>query len=170
MVVKTSSVQHAHQLSKARKVDTDQNMHRLYVLEPHLSVTGGYAGHRHSLRSSDIGPFFVEVLREMIKQGLTIDPSVLNFIKACHKCSSNNMDTRLIKWKKCLAKDIMKSQSLIVAGYRQPPWIHALAMAVNTSIGSLNHSVFVTHRNRPVNLCSWNGLYHALQKNLTHWW
>ena len=163
MGVEINNVQHANQLSKGREVDTNQNMNRLYVLEPHLSVTGGYADHRYSLRSSDIGPFFVELVREMLKQNLSIDPKVLDFINACHACSSQNMNTRLNKWKTCLAKDLMESKSLIVAGYRQPPWVHALAMAINISIGSLNHSVYVTQRNRPVNLCAWDGLHRALQ-------
>ena len=55
------------------------------MLEPQMSLTGGYADHRHSMRSADIGPFFVEIVKEMINQGLSVDPHVSTFLKACKK-------------------------------------------------------------------------------------
>ncbi len=121
----------ARGFAAGRKVASpDGDMNRLYVVESALSITGSVADHRLRLRSRDIPAFAAELARELGVETGQADIEA-NWSEA--------VGAKL----KVLAADLAASAggTLIVAGRRQPPAVHALALAMNQTLGSLGKTV-----------------------------
>ena len=117
---------------------------RLYVVEPRFSLTGTMADHRLRLRSGSIGPFLLELARQI----RTAKPSAdLNTLL------SQSPDLALPEgvdpaWIRECATDLVAhgKQSLILVGRRLPVSLQALALALNAALGSVGSTLIVQPR------------------------
>ena len=107
-------------------------MNRLYVVESTPSNTGAMADHRLPVRSSDI---------EGICSG-SRRPTGCGF----RPIASDAPPRVPVGWLDALARDLHRHHgtSLIVAGASQPPFVHALAHALNDLLGNTNQTVVYT--------------------------
>src|SRR6267142_1195731 len=107
---------------------TNDEMNRLYVVEPTPSVTGSAADHRLPLRSSEIELFARAVASKLGLGGsATLSPADEKFAEA-------------------IANDLQKNRgaSLVVAGEQQTAEVHALAHAINAALGNVGATVYYT--------------------------
>ncbi|MBU0984941.1 MAG: TAT-variant-translocated molybdopterin oxidoreductase [candidate division Zixibacteria bacterium] len=129
----SEAVTAARGFSDGRRMDDLQDeMNRLYVVEPAFTLTGGMADHRLRLPASHVGVFAVALAGELAKRGLSIGtvPSV----------SSPIPDTG---WITALAADLIKAgnNALVVAGRRQPQWVHEIVLLINNALGAVGTTV-----------------------------
>lgn len=112
--------------------DSNKTMNRLYAVENAFSITGGMADHRLRVRSGEIGEFAIALAQILKQLGLMLgdipDHNNQNFDK---------------KWLGALARDLIKSRgkSLLVAGSRQPEWVHELVFTLNDALGNLGQTI-----------------------------
>jgi len=126
-----ASLRYARQFSMRRRVDDpNSEMNRLYVVEPMPTPTGAKADHRLPLRSADIGEFAWALATGL---GIAQGPK-----------QGENGD--VYKWIGAIARDLQRNKGacLVIAGEQQPPLVHALAHAMNASLGNLGKTVFYT--------------------------
>jgi MoCo/4Fe-4S cofactor protein with predicted Tat translocation signal len=126
------SVIYARDFAKKRNPDSG-TMSRLYVVESTPSSTGAKADHRLPLRASEIEGF-ARALAAKLGAGVgggTLSPDQQKYVTA-------------------LASDLQnhKGSCVVIAGDHQPPAVHALAHALNQSLGSVGRTVVYTE---PVN-------------------
>jgi MoCo/4Fe-4S cofactor protein with predicted Tat translocation signal len=122
-------IAYAKQFARRRKLDgQNDTLNRLYVVEPTPSVTGSNADHRLPLRASD-----VELFARALAGKLGIGPDA--------KLSGD-----VEKWLDTVAKDLQSERgaSLVVAGEHQPATVHALAHAINASLGNVGTTLYYT--------------------------
>ncbi len=114
----------------ARRIPDDEGkaMNRLYVLESVPSVTGAVADHRWPVRACD-----VEALAHSIAHELGV-PGV---------APATTPSSVPPPWLKALVKDLRQQSgsSLVIAGERQPPQVHALVHAMNHALGNIGATV-----------------------------
>jgi MoCo/4Fe-4S cofactor protein with predicted Tat translocation signal len=125
------SLRYARQFAARRRVRGGQTaMNRLYVVEPMPTPTGSKADHRLPLRAADI-EVFAGALTTAVGTGR--GPKM-----------GENHD--VYKWVSEIGKDLVRSKgaSLVIAGEHQPPEVHALAHAMNVSLGNVGKTVFYT--------------------------
>jgi len=122
------SVEYGREFAKRRKVEKPTDtMNRLYVVESTYTVTGTMADHRLRLPASQIGAFLLAVARELqttLKLNLpTLPDPGMAFPE---------------KWVKAVANDLAQhwNKAFVIVGHRQPAWVHALAHAVNSTLGA----------------------------------
>jgi molybdopterin-containing oxidoreductase family iron-sulfur binding subunit len=103
-------------------------MNRLYVVEPTPSVTGATADHRLPLRAAEV-ELFARALAGKLGLGTSADLSPASE-----------------KWLDAVAKDLQahKGASLVVAGEQQSAEVHALAHAMNASLGNVGATLHYT--------------------------
>ncbi len=122
-------IRYAREFSRRRKLNgpTD-TMNRLYVVEPTPSVTGATADHRLPLRASEVEIFARALAAKLGLGGFAAPPSMAD------------------KWLDAVAKDLQKHKgaSLVVAGEHQPAEVHALAHAINDSLGNNGKTLYYT--------------------------
>jgi molybdopterin-containing oxidoreductase family iron-sulfur binding subunit len=113
--------------------DPGPDMNRLYVVEPSLTGTGSMADHRLRVRGSDIPSFTAALIA-----ALSRDTPALAPLAALPKGASFDS-----KWVMAVAHDLQRwrGQTLVVAGRRQPPVVHALAAAINDALGNVGQTV-----------------------------
>ena len=127
---------------RTRKPSDSTN--RLYVVEPRFSLTGTMADHRLRLRSGSVGPFLLELARQI----RTAKPSAdLNTLL------SQSPDLALPEgvdpaWIRECAADLVAhgKQSLILVGRRLPVSLQALALALNATLGAVGSTLIVQPR------------------------
>ncbi len=122
-------IAYAKQFARRRKLEgTNDSLNRLYVVEPTPSVTGSNADHRLPLRSSDM-----ELFTRALAGKLGIGPVVA-------------LQGEAEKWLETVAKDLQASHgaSLVIAGEYQPAVVHALAHAINASLGNVGTTLYYT--------------------------
>jgi molybdopterin-containing oxidoreductase family iron-sulfur binding subunit len=108
-------------------------MNRLYVAEAPFTVTGGAADHRLRMRSAEVAGFGRAVAAELAaRHGLA----------ALAPLGAPASGERA-KAAAAIAKDLAgaRGRSLVVAGPRQPPAVHALAAAMNEALGNAGKTV-----------------------------
>ena len=135
MGVDATAVGNAVAFAKTRDADAsalgkdDAFMSRLYVIESQHTVTGAAADHRMSVQSSQIGGFLAALVAAIDgrKKGGEVDGSL-------------PYRQRLLT---AMAQDIVDNaaESLIVAGERQPPEVHAAVHALNNKLGNAGNTV-----------------------------
>jgi len=111
-------------------------LNRLYVAEGGYSVTGGNADHRFRMRSAEVLGFARAVAAELAgHHGLASLAPLGAPARGPHA-----------KAAAAVAADLARSRgrSLVLAGGTQPPWVHALAAAMNEALGNAGKTV--THR------------------------
>jgi MoCo/4Fe-4S cofactor protein with predicted Tat translocation signal len=126
------SVRYTSDFSSARRVaDQQDDMNRLYVVEPNLSVTGMMADHRVRSAGGEVRLFLGTLAGVLAGRGLNAGFSI---------DAGNKFDRRVIE---ALADDLTshRGQSLILAGRRQPPVVHHMVMLLNQALGNLGTTV-----------------------------
>jgi molybdopterin-containing oxidoreductase family iron-sulfur binding subunit len=103
----------------------DDGMNRLYVVESMMSLTGGNADHRLRVKPSEVVQVAAAVAAELGVSGVA-SPS------GAHSA-----------WAAAVAKDLKEAGkgAVVVAGYAQPPAVHALAAAINSVLGAIGSTV-----------------------------
>jgi len=125
------SLRYSRQFAARRRVQGDQKtMSRLYVAEPMPTPTGSKADHRLPLRAGDLEEFAWALATAV---GAANGPK-----------TGENAD--IYKWIGPIARDLQshKGSSLVIAGEYQPPMVHALAHAMNASLGNVGKTVLYT--------------------------
>ncbi len=120
------AVHYAREFSRRRRPDAAMN--RLYVVEPAPSVTGASADHRLPLSSAAI---------EAFAQSLAAAVGVAG--AASTLVAPGN-------WVRAVAADLAahRGSSLVIAGEHQPASVHALAHAINATLGNAGRTVVYT--------------------------
>jgi MoCo/4Fe-4S cofactor protein with predicted Tat translocation signal len=122
-------VAYARQFAQRRNLSgSNDTMNRLYVIEPTPSVTGSSSDHRLPVRSSDV-ELFARALAGKLGIG-----------------SGASLSGEAAKWVDVIAADLQKQRgaSLVVAGEYQPASVHALAHAINASLGNVSNTLYYT--------------------------
>jgi len=122
-------IAYAKQFARRRKLEgTNDSLNRLYVVEPTPSVTGSNADHRLPVRASDM-----ELFARALAGTLGIGPAV-------------PLQGDAEKWLETVAKDLQSEHgnSLVIAGEYQPAVVHALAHAINASLGNVGTTLYYT--------------------------
>lgn len=124
-------------------VDHPESMNRLYVVESNMTLTGTNADHRLRLPASSVTAVAAAVATavapndatlQSLSQNLPLPPSV---------------DP---KWIAECAKDLAahRGASVVLAGHRQPPAVHALAALINEALGNVGQTVLYLDDPAPV--------------------
>lgn len=104
-------------------------MSRLYVIEPTPTLTGAMADHRLPLSSAELGQF-LRWLATRLGVSLPVPGS---------EAEQRLPGEPLVGWIDAIATELERHRrsSLIVVGRSQPPWMHALAAALNHGLGNV---------------------------------
>jgi MoCo/4Fe-4S cofactor protein with predicted Tat translocation signal len=126
-----ADLRYTHDFISRRRVREGQSaMNRLYVAEHAPSVTGSMADHRLRLQSGQIRHFALAVA---VGLGIVKGPTPpLPGVEG--------------KFLDALIQDLRKhpGSSIVVAGERQPPVVHALAHAINHALNNVGNTVIYT--------------------------
>jgi MoCo/4Fe-4S cofactor protein with predicted Tat translocation signal len=111
---------------RVRKEKRDTN--RLYVVEPTPSPTGTIADHRLPVRASQI-----ESVARAVAQALSV----------AGVAAGAPLSEAEQKYVAALVKDLQaaRGKSIVIAGDGQPPVVHALAYAINQTLGNVGATV-----------------------------
>jgi molybdopterin-containing oxidoreductase family iron-sulfur binding subunit len=126
-------VRYTRDFSSRRALDTPAaNPNRLYVVESMTTSTGAMADHRKPVRASEIGGFAQRLAAEVGVASANGDAANSQSISA--------------DWTRAVARDLRqhRGSSLVIAGEEQPPYVHALAHAMNASLGNVGKTVYYT--------------------------
>jgi MoCo/4Fe-4S cofactor protein with predicted Tat translocation signal len=109
-------------MARRRVSESNREMNRLYVIETTPSNTGAIADHTWTVKPSQMEG----LMRELAAQGAQGPGSV--------------------PWIEPLRRDLQQHNgaSIVIAGDGQPPVVHALAHAMNQSLGNVGKTVFYT--------------------------
>lgn len=138
--IEGDTVRQARAFAKGRKVQSPSDqMSRLYVVEPFMTITGGAADHRLSLPSSEVASFAYALVAELMARGVTLPNGAQSVLPAIQSASRQ----RYGKWIPALASDLLaqRGASLIMVGERQPPVVHALGHLLNSMLGNVETTV-----------------------------
>ena len=116
--------------NRRRGLGNQAEMNRLYMVESTLSTAGGFADHRLPLQAAQ-----VEAFTRALAAALDLEvasPAELPFVPQ--------------GWIEAVVADLQANRgtSLILAGPQQPPAVHALAHAINQSLGNIGQTVIFT--------------------------
>jgi molybdopterin-containing oxidoreductase family iron-sulfur binding subunit len=140
------SLRYARDYAAKRRISGDKTeMNRLYVIESTPTTTGANADHRWSFRSSEILSIVRDIANSLgIKEGtpdrgFNPDPAIPDDFR-------QREGTTLMRWLHALPRDLRNHEgsSVVIAGADQPSPIHALAHAMNASLGNVGKTVFYT--------------------------
>jgi molybdopterin-containing oxidoreductase family iron-sulfur binding subunit len=123
----SESVRNARGFSQGRRVEsTDDAMSRLYAVESTYTLTGAAADHRLRMKSGAVAGFAAALAREL-------------GVAAPASDAPAGFEGRL----RTIAADLRAAgdAALVIAGRRQPPAVHALALAINQALGALGTTV-----------------------------
>ncbi len=135
-------ISHSRGFAARRRVDTPKDaMSRLYVVESTYTVTGTMADHRLRLPSALVGGFLIAVAKELtsahkdrLKKPSAVPPQLGGL------ATPTGLNET---WVKAVAKDLAANagKGVVVVGYRQPGWVHALGHVVNDVLGNTETGV-----------------------------
>jgi molybdopterin-containing oxidoreductase family iron-sulfur binding subunit len=123
----TRHIEHARAFADRRRMtDEHAGMNRLYLVEPTLSQTALMADHRYVVPAAQVGAFGAAVANAC---GLGVSVP-----------SMEGIDTAAVAM---IARELLAAPGrlLVIAGRRQPPAVHALAVLMNTALGAGMHTV-----------------------------
>ena len=105
--------------------EENKEINRLYSIETTMSLTGAKADHRIAVKPSQV-------------------PEIAKAIaKALGVAGANSTYTDNAQWIAAMAKDLTanKGKSIVIAGAHQPPVVHAIAHAINATLGNVGQTV-----------------------------
>jgi molybdopterin-containing oxidoreductase family iron-sulfur binding subunit len=122
------------QFSRRRHVNSEEDLdhvNRLYVVESQYSITGMNADHRLRMKNGEIAKFAADLA---------------GALGALPGAAPPSPGDKRGKFLAALAADLKASggESLVVAGPRQAPVVHALAHLINQALGSFGKTVTFT--------------------------
>jgi MoCo/4Fe-4S cofactor protein with predicted Tat translocation signal len=122
------NVRYIRDFAKRRDPDSSK-MSRLYVVESTTSATGAKADHRLPMRASEIGQV-AELLEKFVEEGHPSDV----------------FSSKGEKFAAAVANDLRahRGSSVVIAGDHQPDGVHAIAHAINQTLGNVGKTVFYT--------------------------
>jgi MoCo/4Fe-4S cofactor protein with predicted Tat translocation signal len=126
-----SALRYARDFSGRRRPENADRMNRLYALESMPTSTGSRADHRFALKPSDVEHAAHTLAAAVGVRGATSSaapaPAIQNALAA-------------------IAKDLQahRGTSLVIAGDGQPAAVHALAHAMNETLGNAGRTVVYT--------------------------
>jgi MoCo/4Fe-4S cofactor protein with predicted Tat translocation signal len=126
-------VRYARDFSSRRSMESpSSNPNRLYVVECMPTSTGAMADHRKPVRATEIPGFAAHLASELgvgSANGATAAPQGIS-----------------AEWTRAVAKDLQqhRGSSLVIAGDEQPAYVHALAHAMNATLGNAGKTVYYT--------------------------
>ena len=126
-----ASLRYARQFAARRKVRGAQTaMNRLYVVEPMPTATGSMADHRLPLRAADVEVF----------------SGALSTAVGTGRGPTTGENHEIYKWIGAIGRDLLanKGASVVIPGEYQSPPVHALAHAMNATLGNVGKTVFHT--------------------------
>ncbi|RPJ43066.1 MAG: molybdopterin oxidoreductase, partial [Candidatus Latescibacterota bacterium] len=133
---------HARGFAAGRAPERESGLNRLYVAESVPSTTGSMADHRIPLPPSAVGPFALSVARRLVDAHRIEAPAeIRRALEAAPRADGPGADVA-----QAIAEDLAanRGRSVAVAGYRQPPEVHAAAHLINALLGNLGPTVFFT--------------------------
>ncbi len=151
MTLETDHVRLAREWSENRRIDGPEQgdqLNRLYVVEPHLTATGGQADNRLRLPGRDMVDFLAGLVVELVtKHEIGVPPGSAAFVATIG--TRGQFDPRTQRFITALAEDLAQragksgkpggaSRELvaIMVGERQPPLAHGLGYLLNTMLFS----------------------------------
>ena len=126
------TIRHAHGFADGRRAGPSGGaMNRLYAVEGVYSLTGAMADHRLRLESRQVASLVGALAARLGAPGAPAGADVPGV---------PGVDAR---WMEAVAKDLLanRGKSLIVAGDRQPPAVHAAVCALNAHLGNAGKTV-----------------------------
>jgi molybdopterin-containing oxidoreductase family iron-sulfur binding subunit len=122
------NVRYAHDFALNRRAQSGKTMNRLYAVETMPGLAGALADHRLAARASEIAE-----LASGVAQALGVQ-------------SAAKYTGPHSRWLEAVARDLAahKGKSLVVAGDAQPPFVHALAHAMNEVLENTGKTVVYT--------------------------
>jgi molybdopterin-containing oxidoreductase family iron-sulfur binding subunit len=126
------SIRYAREFARKRRVEgTESMMNRLYAIESTPTSTGAMADHALRVRASDVESFARALARELGLSGVAAPVAAPNVPAS---------------WIPALVRDLKRhpGATLVVAGDQQPPMVHALAHAMNQTLGNFDKTVYFT--------------------------
>ena len=127
-------VRHLHDFAVRRRVrqGQTQRMNRLYAVESMLTTTGAFADERLPLRSLDVEAFARALAARLDARFQPLAGGANAAIPQA--------------WIEALARDLLahRGASVIVAGERQSPVVHAIAHALNDFLGNVGQTIRYT--------------------------
>jgi MoCo/4Fe-4S cofactor protein with predicted Tat translocation signal len=120
-------VRYAREFSSRRAMQgPSSQLNRLYVVESMPTSTGAMADHRFPMRADDVKSAAHSLAAALGVPGLS---------------ANSNKDPWIT-----IARDLERHRgiSLVVVGEGQPPFVHALAHAMNTALGNVGKTVYYT--------------------------
>ncbi len=120
------SLRHAREFAARREPDAEGGMNRLYVAESSPTLTGGMADHRLVMSPAQIEDFAREVAAGL---GVSV--------------TSAGLPEKDKARAQAVAADLKKSgaRAVVMPGFEQSPAVHALAAAMNQTLGSVGGPV-----------------------------
>ena len=125
---------HSREFIAGRKMTDDKGnakdaktakMNRLYVIESTPTITGAQADHRFPVKAAQVDGIARALAQAVGVAGVT-----------------GSVDGATQKWVSLIADDLKANRGrvLVCAGQHQPPAVHALAHAINSTLGSVGAS------------------------------
>jgi len=127
----SSGIRHSRAFASRRRLEGNQaGLNRLYAVESDATNTGSRADHRLPLKASEIEAVARAVASRLGVGGVG-DPTV---------------PQAAMRWIEPLVKDLQanRGKSLVIAGDGQPAIVHALAHAMNDTLGNVGATVTYT--------------------------
>jgi molybdopterin-containing oxidoreductase family iron-sulfur binding subunit len=138
-----ANLRYSRQHAARRKVwqEKPAEMNRLYVVEGTPSVTGSVADHHIRLRTGLVESFARALAREL-RGGFGGDAGA----PLADVAEGADLPDGAAKAIGPVARDLLKHRRrcVVLAGYAQPPAVHALAHAINQALGNVGETVFHT--------------------------
>ena len=136
-------LRYARDFAERRRVERPSDpMSRLYAVEGQLSVTGAAADHRLRVRTGEVQRVAAAILAEVI-DGLRprteeLPREVTSALERFRRGVPHGA------WVAAVAGDLRASagRSIVVAGERQPPVVHAIANLLNAALGNVGATVW----------------------------
>ncbi|NBV41943.1 4Fe-4S dicluster domain-containing protein [bacterium] len=124
-------VANAKAFSNRRDPDHQHGLNRLYSLESHFTLTGGKADHRIRLRPSQYEGAVAQIASAVFEK-TGAKPGVQS---AVDRVKKQIIPADILA---AIVEDLTASglRSVVVAGIKQTPFVHALVYAINAAIGA----------------------------------
>jgi MoCo/4Fe-4S cofactor protein with predicted Tat translocation signal len=125
-----ANLRYANDFARRRRVTPGATMNRLYAVESTLTNTGAVADHRLRLRPSEIEGFTRALAASLGAPGAAPGTAA-------------NLPGNHAAWLGALSRDLQaqRGRSIVIVGDEQPPAVHALAFAINQTLGNLGQTV-----------------------------
>ena len=131
------SLRYARDFAARRRPEQADRMNRVYALESMPTSTGARADHRLPVKPSEIEGFARAIARA-VGSGRSGGSTASEVTQAFSPAIS--------KWITAVVQDLLahRGSSLVIAGESQPPAVHALAHALNQTLGNAGKTVIYT--------------------------